>query len=215
MNRPMSKGTRGSSSRVKNLNKEELRKKYKKIRDGLPVKYQREASSKISTNVLKIPELKKSKAVGIYLSKTSEVRTYRILEKLFKLKKIVAVPKVHKKNNDLSFHQIKSLKDCRLSDFNILEPISKCPKIPLSKIDFLLVPGIAFDRHGHRLGYGKGFYDQFLKESNVFAVGLTYEKTLLKKLPAEKRDIPVSCIVTEKNVYPVKNLGNQKIRTQR
>lgn len=175
-----------------------IRNKLKKIRDTLPFKYQRTASEKIAKKLFALPALKQAQTLGLYMSKGSEVRTLPILKKLLQLKKIVAIPKVTPRSLNLHFHVIKNLQDCELGMFSILEPNSKCPRIHPKKIQVLIVPGIAFDKRGYRLGYGKGFYDRFIKKyKNDLTIGLTYHKTFVPKLPHQKTDMPVHLVITD------------------
>jgi 5-formyltetrahydrofolate cyclo-ligase len=178
--------------------KQYLRRKFKKLRDSLPIAYQRSASEKIAKKVLALPEIKRAQTIGLYLSKGSEVRTFSIVKNLLQLKKTVAVPKVYKKSMHLHFHIIRSLKDCCLGMFNILEPLSRCPRIDPKKMQVLLIPGIVFDKQGYRLGYGKGFYDRFIKKhQHDLTLGLTYRKTLIQRLPRQKTDISVHRVMTD------------------
>ncbi len=184
--------------------KNELRKKFRELRDRLPFSYRKGANGKIARNFLAVlKELPQVKRVGVYVKTGSEVNTIPIIEELLKLKKTVAAPNVVPKNILLRFRVLKhGLKDCIFGEYNILEPSSKCPLVPIQKIDLFLVPGIAFDLQGHRIGYGKGFYDRLLKKLPLaITVGLSYHKTFLKKLPHDSRDIPMEFVITEKGVF--------------
>jgi len=64
------------------------------------------------------------------------------------------------------------------------------------KVDIVVVPAVAFDLQGHRLGYGKGYYDRFLKKTKAVKVGVAYDFQIVEKLPAEQHDIPVDLIIT-------------------
>jgi 5-formyltetrahydrofolate cyclo-ligase len=84
------------------------------------------------------------------------------------------------------------------SPFGSLEPSDNEPQIEVSKIAGFLVPGMAFDRHGYRLGYGKGFYDKALNGVAAQKLGVTYSEFLVESLPKEEHDVPMDGIATEK-----------------
>lgn len=189
------------------LSKERFRDKYKLIRNRLSQTYRNSANQKIFRNFFKLlrnfPQIQN---IGIYVSAGTEVNTIKILNHLLALKKNVAAPKVNPQNRSLKFLRLKhGLKDCRLGHYNILEPYSKCAEISPDKLELVLVPGIAFDFRGYRLGYGKGFYDRFLRKiSSGLSVGLAYEKSFVKVLPHDFKDLPVQCVITEKRICWVK-----------
>jgi 5-formyltetrahydrofolate cyclo-ligase len=80
--------------------------------------------------------------------------------------------------------------------FGVREPAASCAEIPLNRFDLILVPGLAFDLSGNRLGRGKGFYDRILKEASGIKCGVGYDFQLLEKIPAEPHDAPVDFMLT-------------------
>jgi len=80
--------------------------------------------------------------------------------------------------------------------FGVREPAADCAEIPLDKFDLILVPGLAFDLSGNRLGRGKGFYDRILAEASGIKCGVCHDFQLLEKIPAEPHDAPVDFIFT-------------------
>ena len=183
--------------------KERLRSRFKRVRMDLTDRYRRTAARDIHRHLLNLPEVKSAKTVGVYLSKEPEVDTLRLLKRLYHRKKVVAAPRV--RGETLRFFRIrKGLKDCQPGHFSVMEPKPGSPEVPAKKIDVLLVPGVVFDREGHRLGYGKGFYDRFLgRNPRLISIGLAYDKTVVPVLPVDKRDIPVAFVVTEKGVLRI------------
>jgi 5-formyltetrahydrofolate cyclo-ligase len=117
------------------------------------------------------------------------------------VKKTVCLPKLMQ--GEIVFFSITTLKDLETGDFNIKEP-------PLNKgniceeIDTVITPGIVFDRLGYRIGYGKGYYDRYLKNSpkqNSNAVGLGYEFQLATEpVPIEPHDVKLDALITNKEV---------------
>jgi 5-formyltetrahydrofolate cyclo-ligase len=90
--------------------------------------------------------------------------------------------------------KIQNLTNLKKGYAGIKEPEGK--GVPPEKIDIVVVPAVAFYKYGHRLGYGKGFYDRFLKKTKALKVGVAYDFQILEKLPAESHDIPVDLIIT-------------------
>lgn len=179
--------------------KERARKKYKALRSNLTPARASGAAKKIAAEFLRLPQVKKAGTVGLYMSKGSEVDTSPILRKLLASKKKVSIPRTDLKKTSLRFFRIEGLKDCRPGFFNILEPRPGCRPVLSSEMDLVVVPGIAFDRKGWRIGYGKGFYDKFLNASpRLFSIGLSYARTLARSLPHGRLDRRVHCVVTEK-----------------
>ena len=138
-------------------------------------------------------------AVMLYLSMRSEVETTGLLEGLLNSGKRVCAPVVDTEQLKLVPRQIQNLKtEFVRHPYGMLEPNETCPIFPTEHLQLIVVPGIAFDHNGYRLGYGKGFYDRFLtKCSYAVAVGLAYEIQLVEDTFPQTWDVPVQHIFTE------------------
>ena len=86
--------------------------------------------------------------------------------------------------------------DLTSGQFGIREPVPGSPQIPLNRLDFVLVPGIAFDLQGRRLGRGKGYYDRLLAEVRGTTCGVAFDEQIVEELPVEPHDIHLNCILT-------------------
>lgn len=86
--------------------------------------------------------------------------------------------------------------DIVIGKFGVREPAAHCAEVPLDTFDLVLVPGVAFDPHGHRLGRGLGFYDRLLEKISGVKCGVAYEFQLLEKIPTEPHDAKVDFILT-------------------
>lgn len=103
---------------------------------------------------------------------------------------------------DIIFYETEYLEDLKPGAFGILEPSDMVPKFVDNK-GICFVPGIAFDKKGNRLGFGKGYYDRFLRDkSHITKIGICYDFQLLKhiEIPAEDFDIKMDMIITEKEI---------------
>ncbi len=91
--------------------------------------------------------------------------------------------------------------------YGILEPYPDCPELSADEVDLILVPAVACDRNGYRLGYGGGYYDRLLSSpgwSDIPTVGIVFERDLLDPLPTESWDQPLKAICTEKGIFSAK-----------
>jgi 5-formyltetrahydrofolate cyclo-ligase len=112
--------------------------------------------------------------------------------------KIFALPRICKKTNKIHLHQITDLNELQIGKFNIKEPCTHHKVIPQKDVDLIITPGIAFDKKGHRIGYGKGYFDRLFKTSNAYKIALAYDFQIIENVPAEKHDKKVDMIITEK-----------------
>lgn len=103
----------------------------------------------------------------------------------------------------MSAHHITTLKNLTESVYKTLEPDSKDPEIKPTNIELILVPGVAFDVLGNRLGFGKGYYDKFLKKTKCPLISPAYNFQVYKKIPTEIHDHKIDKIITEKKTYNI------------
>ncbi|NPA54227.1 MAG: 5-formyltetrahydrofolate cyclo-ligase [Aquificae bacterium] len=158
----------------------------------------------IKKRFFSLPKVKASKYVLLYFPHKKEVNTLPIIDELLKQKKVILLPKV--KDKDILPIQVKNLSTLKSGYAGIKEPEGNpvSPEI----IDVIVIPGIAFDKRGYRLGYGKGFYDRFLKKTKGLKVGLAYDFQVLDKLPKEEHDVPVDILITPTKTIYIKEEKN-------
>lgn len=134
-----------------------------------------------------------AKTIYGYLPYNQEVRTVPMLERALADGKRVAVPKVY--GDQMRFIYMTDLSEVACGYANIPEPIADEP-VAEDPTALVLMPGLAFDREGHRIGYGGGFYDKFLEaEPNHPTVALCYDFQMLPYLQTQEHDIPVDCVL--------------------
>jgi phosphoribosylglycinamide formyltransferase-1 len=181
------------------LRKDILRKEIRKKRESLDQKEVLELSEKITQKVISLGEFEIAKTVLLYSSKGKEVFTKNLMQYALLEGKRLCLPVTLKEG--LQIYEVDSLKELSPGAFGILEPLKLPEKlIEPEEIDFVLVPGIAFDKMGNRIGYGMGYYDSFLKKVRVPKVGLLFEVQLLDSVPYEKHDVPVDILISEKQI---------------
>jgi len=153
-------------------------------------------SKTIQEFVIKSKEFESAKVVGTYYAVGSEVTTELIIKRATILGKKIALPRVEE--DKITFYEPSSTKSLIRGRFGILEPP---PYEQMNDIDILIVPGIAFDKNGNRLGYGMGFYDRLLSCKRTFSIGLAYSFQLLENLPHDKYDKRLDAIASEDGIY--------------
>ncbi len=175
--------------------KRELRRALLARRDGLDVADRRRWSQLIVDRVLTDAFVAGANTVASYVSFGSEVDTGGINSSLSADGRLV-VPRV--RGLELDFVPVDGTTEFTISDLGVSEPTG--PPVDLATIDVILVPGVAFDREGIRLGYGGGFYDRLLAELDRPTLGLCFADLHVDELPREPHDQPVDVVVTNGSV---------------
>ena len=114
--------------------------------------------------------------------------------------KKIALPRVD--GNDLVLHWVAGPDDLVKGCFGILEPPASTPVADPNKLDLILVPGVAFDRQGGRLGRGRGYYDRLLAGTSAFKVGVCFDWQIVPEVPREAHDIRMDAVVTPSIFFP-------------
>ena len=128
----------------------------------------------------------------------NEVRTSGIIEDAWKNGKTVAVPKVH--GEIMKFYQIDSYEQLEEGCFGIPEPKVGCLEVvDVPQNSIVIMPGVAFDTQGNRIGYGKGYYDKyFSKYPKVYKIAIAFSLQIVPEILADRFDIKADCVITEK-----------------
>ncbi len=185
--------------------KESLRKKMKSLRQELSRKEVYERSEKIVENLLSLPEFFKADVVHTYISsKNNEVDTHELIRILLRQKKKVVVPVADKESNSMKHSVLLSLSELVGGAYGILVPRMLRP-CPVRDLHAVILPALAVDRNGNRLGFGAGYYDRFLTDVHLPTIALAYDFQIVGEIPAESTDIPVSFIVTESEIIRCRN----------
>jgi 5-formyltetrahydrofolate cyclo-ligase len=153
----------------------------------------------IQARLMRSPEFREAAAIALYSPVQNEVFTEQVFRQALKQGKSVVYPRV--RGSDLEFVQVGDPAELAPGAFGVLEPTGSRVVSPAC-LDLVVVPGVAFDRAGHRLGYGKGFYDRGLQgQGSCFLAGLCFELQIVDNLPAEAHDIRMDMVMTEKCRY--------------
>jgi len=142
-------------------------------------------------------QLRSAHTILFFAPMPEELDTWPLLEKFLAAGKVCGLPFYNSATKNYLARQVQNLtEDISVGYFGIREPTSNCPEIPLEKFDLVLVPGVAFDWNGNRLGRGRGFYDRLLAKTSGVKCGVGYDFQLIGKIPVEPHDAKVNFIVT-------------------
>ncbi len=187
------------------IHKQQLRQKALSARQAMKRSEKQMLDFKIADRVLGLWKFRVSPCLLFYCSTALEVDTRRLIERAWALGKTVALPRCRPDTVELDFFVIRSWDDVEPGMLDIPEPKAHCRPLPEDMTTLCIVPGLMFDRAGHRIGYGKGYYDRFLSVYRGAAVGLAYERCMEEELPYERHDRTVDIVVTENDTYFCKN----------
>ena len=183
--------------------KNELRQKYRALRDSFGEEFINKASNSTSNNLQKIEEFVKADIVLLYYPTKNEISPLPLFEICLKMGKTVAFPVCQKESTTLMFKKVTSLDMFSPSSFGIFEPNEECEIIIPTEKTICITPALLFSKDGHRLGYGKGYYDRFLKDFNGISIGFSYSDCVLDFIPHDTYDIPLDMIITESEVLKI------------
>lgn len=193
----------------KKITKELLREQIRRNRQKLSREEVEEKSKLIKEKLFSLSEFQSARTVAFYVAmkKSNEVETEGMIKESLRLGKRVLVPITDLVEDKLVFSEIKNFDDLLPSTFDILEPAPELRKIlPYESIRLIVVPGLVFDLHGHRIGYGLGFYDKVLSQLTKYVtrIGLALELQVVEKLPNEDHDVRLDKIITEERIVECK-----------
>ena len=180
--------------------KASLRKHLSALRNGLSEDVRRESSDRICAALLSLPQYHSSGTVLLYAPIRSEVDLMPLARIALSEGKSVAFPISHVDSTTLTFHRITSAEDLVTGAYGIREPSASLPLVTDFSDSLCLVPALALDRFGYRLGYGKGFYDRHLAHFDGVSVGVCFGDCLIDRLPHDAHDRRVDLILTEGGV---------------
>lgn len=163
-------------------------------------------SREIVRRFMALPEYQTASTVLFYLDVRSEVRTRHSLEDALQSGKKIVVP--YCVDGELELFHLEQLDELSVGMYKILEPKPElreiaAKQVPVSEIDLIMVPGVAFDRRGGRTGHGKGYYDKLLEHArpDTPLVALAFECQLFDEIPMQDHDVFMDKVVTESNTY--------------
>lgn len=184
---------------AKTAEKQRIRCEMLKTRRNLPESLVTSWSKQIADNFGSWEIYQRVESVMFYLAMPDEVQTEQLIKNTLRLGKQVCVPLLGKKYGEMTAAEITSLDELIVGKFGLKMPNPKTTSLILpSSIQMVVVPAVAFDRNGNRLGLGAGYYDRFLTEAgNSVLIGMAWQCQLVNQLPAEEHDIKMHYLMTE------------------
>lgn len=199
--------------------KYKLRKHMEKLRDAIHIEEREEKSKQACEHVLAHPIFAQDNKEGplticTYMPFRSELDIAPVMEWCWEQNIRVLVPRAHRLSRTLHIHAIKSYDDLETGAWGIREPKHNAPSWELdSPIDVMIIPGLAFDEHGGRLGYGGGYYDRFVRSfQRVFEnkqwklpllMSVAYDLQLVDAVPMDRHDFKIDVIITESGTITI------------
>lgn len=178
--------------------KNRIRKEIMAKRNALSKEEIESKSEIIYQRVIVHPAFQNADLVFAYIDAKNEVQTRLLIEYAWKSGKKVAVPKVH--GEIMKFYLITSYEDLEPGCFGIQEPKETCEEVLIPMENSLVImPGVAFDRQGNRIGYGKGYYDKYFSAyPDVYKIAIAFEVQIVPMVPADEFDVKADIVMTEK-----------------
>lgn len=181
--------------------KQELRKQFLEQRQNISKDKYVAASDAIIQKLKQLTEFNEIKNVHSYISMNDrrEVDTHDLIKEMVTSDKKVIVPVTNFQKGTLRHIRLNSYEGMEVNKWGVPEPDGGEEVLP-EELDLVIVPMVGADEQCNRIGYGKGFYDRFLKKVNCPKIGLLFEQNVVKQLPIEDFDIPLDKIITEQRV---------------
>ena len=187
-----------------NERKKALRKMFSEMRRALTDAERETYSAELSERICDLREFKDAENVLSFWPLSTETDVIKVNKAVLSLGKRLLLPKCVKGTREMHFYEVRSLCDLEKGSFSIMEPRDGC-KLFTPKGDgktVCIVPALAFDRDGYRLGYGGGFYDRYLSSYDMFTVGAVYHPFVTEEaLPRDSYDVRVDVIATDKETF--------------
>jgi 5-formyltetrahydrofolate cyclo-ligase len=155
------------------------------------------ASAGICARLRELPAWQNAQSVLLFAPMTMETDVWPLLAEALAAGKTAGLPRYHPADKAYVTCRVQNVGvDVVTGHFGIREPAARCAEIPLSRFEFILVPGVAFDAHGHRLGRGRGYYDRLLTDARGVKCGIAFDEQLLADVPVGPLDVFLDFILT-------------------
>lgn len=177
--------------------KNELRARIHAVLKSFPQQQRVAASAQACSQLLLQSAWQCARTVLFFAPMPEELDLWPCLETAVATGKRVCLPRTIPGQDAYAAAEVRELRrDVVPGRFGIREPAPHCAEVPLNRLDLILVPGLAFDRVGHRLGRGKGHYDRWLTARSGLTCGVAFDEQLVDAVPLEPHDLIVDCILT-------------------
>ena len=178
--------------------KKALRASVLATRAAMPAAQRISLSADVIERVRTLPVYRHAASVMTYMSFDTELDTHGFFDSLLRDGKMATLPRIDRTTKQLSVHRVSGPVDLVSGVWGIQEPRADLPVVPISDIDMVLMPGVAFDRQGNRLGYGAGFYDRLLSTAGRRPVRVVaaFDEQVVDAVPHDETDQCIHLLVT-------------------
>lgn len=184
--------------------KAELRRRMRAIRRAMPADARSLRSDALCERVLGLEAFRDARVIAAFLAIRAEVDVARVVDRARELGKRVVMPRVDDVQRALVMHVCSPGDALAESSFGVAEPLESAARIEASDIDLVLVPALAVDERGHRIGYGQGYYDRFLPTATrATRVCVAFDFQMVSEVPDMPGDRGVDVVVTDKRVITI------------
>jgi 5-formyltetrahydrofolate cyclo-ligase len=185
--------------------KQEIRKKIWSLRNGMTPEEIVAKSGLIIRRLTELRDLREASTLMVFLSFGSEVLTDDLLRWGWEAGKRMVIPLCRPEDRSLTPCLLGSFGELEIGHYGIREPRAENIRpVPREEIDAIIVPAVAFDLRGYRVGYGGGYYDRFLPEvPRAVRIGAAFSCQIVPEIPADPHDVRIDRIVTENGVKPI------------
>lgn len=183
--------------------KQELRKNILAVRRGMSPEEVAAGSVRLAGHLCSWPIYQAAKNIMLYLAMPDEPHLDKVISHALAAGKTLCVPHMRETRGLMDAAIITNLDDLVVGQFNLLTPNPATLKLlDPSELDLIIVPGVAFDKDGRRLGMGAGYYDRFLLKANkAELIGAAWAAQILEKVPTDNHDRPVNYLLTEEGIF--------------
>ena len=183
-------------ARLRVVAKRELRARMQAVRKVIPIEACAERSARANARVIELAEFARARVIVGYSAIRKELDPSELLAEAVRRGKRVGLPRVD--GELLSLHEYRPGDELEESGWGILEPLSAAPVIAPESVELVVVPALALDGAGYRIGYGRGFYDRLLPlMASAFRVGVGYDFQLVPEIPHEAHDVVMHCVISD------------------
>ena len=184
--------------------KQEIRIEITKLLNAMPDRTRAQKTKAIEDRLFEFANFLEANIALLYMNTENEVATRHIIKRAFDYNKIVVLPIFHMEKHSMGLMKVDNLDNqLKPGSRGVLEPnAQRCKKVPIDCIDIAIVPGIAFDEKGARIGTGMGFYDRLIPKLPITTrkVALSFEDQLIQQIPMEHHDKHIDIIITDQRI---------------
>ena len=178
------------------LLKKKMRERMHFVKEGITEKEMIRQSSAACSHLIKTTQWLNSGFVLLYCNINTELNVNHLIENGLKNGKTIALPRYDNDRSQYVPCVIRSKNDLSIGRYGIMEPASICKEIDMNHLDLAVIPGVAFDRLGGRLGRGGGYYDQILNNLRAILFGICFQEQIVQRVPKEAHDIDMNATIT-------------------